>query len=391
MMLEQRVPFSLIFLVAGLGACAPFAIDTYLSSMPRIAESFHTDLSNIAITVSLFIFGMSVGQLIGGSLSDKVGRLSVILLGLSMFIVASIMLMLAGSLNTFLIWRIIQSLGSGMAGICGPALIRDHVDGKASAKVFSLVALVTMLAPAIAPAVGTGIIQFAPWQAIFGFLALLGCVLLFFSLKTLNFEKPKHTASLNHKTRVMDIITNKRSALFLIIQSCTFCVIMIFLTNASFMYQEYFQTTEELFTMLVIANVIGVMIINRLSSFMLNHYAPEKLLSFFLFLQYICVLVVMYGVLFDSENFVLIATALVLMMSASGGIGPNCTALFMRDYAHCAGLAASLLFSLQSITAAIVSAFVAKLASTSLLPLALAFVCVVSSGLICSILVKKIK
>ncbi len=388
---ERKATPILIFLVVSLGAIPPFAVDTYLSSMPLIAESFQTHLSNISITVSIFIFGMSFGQLLGGSLSDKIGRLPIIIIGLSVFSFASFMLMVTGSLYAFWAWRVVQSLGGGMASICGTALIRDNVDGKESAKLFTLVSLFMMLAPAIAPMVGTFIINFAPWQSIFAFLGMLGVLVLAISLKVLNFEKPKHQVQSESKTKVLDIFTNKRSLLLIIIQSCSNCVVLTFLTNSSFVYQEYFNTSAELFTALVAANVAVVMIINRISSWSLNHHSPEKLLSFFLTLQLLSVLTALYGIFFDAQNLPLIASALICMMGATGGIAPNCTSLFMRDYAHCSGLAASLLFSVQNVAAALTSAFIATLLIDSLIPFGSAFFIIVSIALICSIMVNKYK
>ncbi len=388
-MLTQKVPLNLILLIASIGAISPFAVDTYLSSMPLIAQSFQTDISNISITVSIYVLGMSIGQLIGGRISDNIGRLPVICFGLSVFTIASLMIMISGSLGAFILWRVLQSLGSGMASICATAIVRDNAQGQESAKLFSLIALITMLAPAIAPTVGTIIISFAPWEAIFAFLALLGILVLVFALKILKFEKPKPTSNNKGKTTAFDIFSNKRSLLLLTVQSFAFCVIMIFLANSSFAYQQYFKCSAETFTLLVVANVIGVMIINRISSFMLNRYTADKILVFFLILQFISASNLLYAVFFAPHNLTLVAISLITIMSFGGGIGPNSTALFMRDYAHCAGFAASILFSLQSIVAAAVSAFVAKTLSTSLIPLGIAFFTVVTIALFCAIIIGK--
>ncbi len=372
----QKISPIMIFFIASLGAIPPFGIDTYLSSMPIIAEHFSTDLSQISITVSMFVFGMSLGQLIGGNLSDKLGRLPIILCGLSIFTIASIMLMIVDNIEFFWIWRIIQSLGGGMASICSAALIRDHSEGTQSAKLFSLVALIVMLAPAIAPSVGTLIIYFAPWQAIFAFLAFLAIFVACFALKMLSFGKPIHQTK-NQDSKLIHILKNKRSMMYLALQCCSYGIIMIFLTNASFIYQKYFNLSEKHFSLLMSLPVIGVMVMNRLSSYLLKYFSPEKILAAFLSIQFCFALAFLSCTIFQPEKIIYI-TCLICTVACNGGIVPNTMALFMRDYAHCSGLAASLLFSSQSFVAASISALVAFLLVDSLLPLGIAFLIAVS-------------
>nr|WP_255484182.1 MFS transporter [Agarivorans sp. B2Z047] len=137
--MQQRISKKLIILLASVFAITPYAIDSYLPAIPIIATDFGVNTSLVAITVSIYVFGMALGQLIGGPLSDKYGRKPIMVIGLLIFAVCSVFLAFANNLALFWLWRILQSIGGGIAVVGVPAVIRDNAEGKEAAKLFSLV------------------------------------------------------------------------------------------------------------------------------------------------------------------------------------------------------------------------------------------------------------
>ncbi len=174
---SKTISKTLILTLATVFAISPFAIDTYLPAMPNMAEAMQVDISMVSVTVSLYILGMAAGQLIGGPLSDQKGRRFVMILGLLIFAAGSVLLTTSTSIEILWLWRFIQAAGGGMAVVGVPAIIRDISSGKESAKLFSLIALIMMIAPSIAPTVGTFILTLSGWQWIFYFLAVIAVIL----------------------------------------------------------------------------------------------------------------------------------------------------------------------------------------------------------------------
>jgi len=102
---------ALILTLAAVFALTPFTIDSYLPAMPTMAKAMGVDISLMSVTVSLYIFGLAIGQLIGGPLSDKKGRGYAMISGLAVFAIASILLTTATQIEVLWVWRVVQAVG----------------------------------------------------------------------------------------------------------------------------------------------------------------------------------------------------------------------------------------------------------------------------------------
>jgi len=160
---------NLAFKLALLVALTPFAIDTYLPAMLNIAVSMNASVNDVSMTIPLFLIGFALGQLVGGPLSDRYGRKPIAYIGLAVFLVCSLLISLSDNVETFYILRFIQAVGGGFATVVSAAIVRDLYSGKESAKVFSMITLVMMVAPLIAPALGAVMLAIGDWQHIFIF------------------------------------------------------------------------------------------------------------------------------------------------------------------------------------------------------------------------------
>ena len=160
-------PRRVALLVAANTALAPFAIDAYLPAMGIIAESIGASIHRTELSISVFLFGFALGQLCFGPLSDRMGRKPVLLGGLVVFMLASLAITMVDSLPTLLLWRFIQALGGGACVVNSAAIVRDCFSGREAAKVMSTMAMIMMLAPLVAPAVGSLLLHVAGWWLIY--------------------------------------------------------------------------------------------------------------------------------------------------------------------------------------------------------------------------------
>ncbi|MFS1437337.1 Bcr/CflA family efflux MFS transporter [Shewanella sp. 10N.286.48.A6] len=367
--MNKHISTSLLFLLAAVSALSPFAIDSYLSAIPIIAAELNSDIAFVSVTVSIYIFGLAIGQLIGGPLSDRFGRLPIIGLGLFLFGLGSMLIAMTTSIETLWLYRIIQAIGGGISIVGIPAIIRDHTQGKESARLFSLIMLISMIAPSIAPSFGTLVLKTLGWHWIFilmaGFGVLLGLLAFKMNLKNHN-NKPKEAAKEKHLGGYAAVLKQRQYMGFLLAQAFGFAMLMTFLANAPFAYIKHFDVTEEMFSALLILNVVGVVTVNRLNNRLLNKYEPAALLKAFTFMQLLAVVVLLLVTLFMPQSLLLTVAALVLVTSPIGGIMPNSSASFMNGFAKNAGTAAAALGTAQYVIGALVSACAALFSQDSL-------------------------
>lgn len=368
--MNKKMSTSLIMLLAAVFAMSPFAIDSYLPAIPAMAADLNIETSMVSVTVSIYVLGMAIGQLFGGPLSDRFGRRPIMVAGLLIFSVGSLLIASAESMEMLWSWRVIQSIGGGIAVVGVPATIRDNAEGKEAARLFSLVALIMMLAPSIAPTVGTIVLKTLGWPSIFIILSVVAVVVAVGAAVVM--PKAEKVTKQKKSGGYISVIKERRALGYLLAQAFGYAVLMTFITNAPFAYIEHFEVTVELFSGLFIANVVGIVIVNRANSLLLRVYEPAILLKAFLGMQLIGGVTLVGSMIIAPENLWFAVVGFVISIAANGGIMSNSSACFMRFFANSAGVASALLGAVQYGVGAAVSALAAMLSVDTLWPMILA-------------------
>ncbi|MGM0622932.1 MAG: multidrug effflux MFS transporter [Campylobacterota bacterium] len=275
--MKHQLPKYFIFLLASLTAISPFAIDTYLPAMLSMSEYFNSSIGSIEITLSIYLIGLSIGQLIGGPLSDRFGRKVMINLGLGLYITASFMIANAQSLEMLWAFRFLQAIGGGFAIVNVAAIVRDNFEGKENAKTLSFIAMIMMVAPMIAPAVGSLILSFASWKAIFLFLALYASLVLVWI--QLIPETSAKTKSKNVLKDYLSILTHKIAPFLAFSAAFAMAGMFVFITKSSFIYMEYFGLDKNLFTLFFAINVATLIGFNRLNISLLAKHDRDSIVK----------------------------------------------------------------------------------------------------------------
>lgn len=268
----------LLMLLAAVVATTPLAIDMYLPAMPMMAAELDTSISLVQQSLSIFLAAYGCGMLLFGPLADMLGRRPLAVFGLSGFILASVALSLVNSIEWFLGWRAVQALAGAAASVVVPGIIR-HLYQQHTAKGMSYVSMIMMLAPLLAPAMGSGVIWLASWQAIFLFLAMYGIVVVGFCWRFLpeisSFGVQQRPAFFSgyvkvfrHKAAWPDIASSMFASF------AFFC----FLTAVSFVYIGYFGVSEQMFALLFGFNVLALMSANLLNSRLVVRFGPQRML-----------------------------------------------------------------------------------------------------------------
>jgi DHA1 family bicyclomycin/chloramphenicol resistance-like MFS transporter len=175
-----------VALLAGLMALNAFAIDAMIPALPEIGEQLGvSDDNRRQLVVVAYMFGFGSTQLIWGPLADRFGRKPVLAAGIALYAVFATLCSLAWSFPVLIAARALQGASAAVSRVLVVAMVRDLFEGEAMARVMSLVFMVFMLVPVLAPSVGQGILLVGPWQAIFGVLAAYALVMLVWSWRRL--------------------------------------------------------------------------------------------------------------------------------------------------------------------------------------------------------------
>ncbi|MFN4165548.1 MAG: multidrug effflux MFS transporter [Ferrovibrio sp.] len=172
----RRLP-SVVILIA-MSALGPMALNIFMPSMPGLARHFQVDYGLVQLTLTFYLIGLGLAQLVYGPLSDRYGRRPVLLWGLGIFCVGSLLCALAPSIEMLMIGRAFQAVGGCSGLVLGRAIIRDLYDRDRSAAMIGYVTMAMSLAPMFSPALGGYLDTLFGWRASFAFCALAGVIVL---------------------------------------------------------------------------------------------------------------------------------------------------------------------------------------------------------------------
>ena len=172
-------------MIAALAMLGPFSIDAYLPAFPEIGRTFDVPAFAIQQTLSVYLLAYAAMMLWHGALSDALGRRPVVIANLIVFGVATLGCMIAGNIQSLLLFRALQGVSAGGPLVVGRAIIRDRFHGPEAQRLMSQVTLIFGLAPAIAPVIGGILLNVLGWRSIFGLLLALTVLTLVWSVRAL--------------------------------------------------------------------------------------------------------------------------------------------------------------------------------------------------------------
>lgn len=349
----------LTIVLAALSALSPFSIDTYAPAMPTMALYFGSAISEIELSMTIYIMGYAIGQFFGGPLSDNFGRRPIVFIGLGIFIISSFLLSICDSIAQLYTLRFIQALGGGFSIVVSMAITRDLFSGSDLAKRISYISMFMMAAPLIAPAVGTILIKIFSWKAIFTFLTLYSILVItligiFIPETRKNNNKNKENIFRKTASAYISVFTNSKAMSLILAAALGFAGMYTFITGSSNIYIEHFHMSLELFPILFGSNVILVIIMGAVNVQLLKHFEPQKILNVGLLIQLFAGLSLFLIMLNDNAPFILVFSLIVIFVGILGIIFGNANALVLQMYPNSSGATMAVIgvceFSIAAIT-----------------------------------------
>ncbi|NVJ52215.1 MAG: multidrug effflux MFS transporter [Campylobacteraceae bacterium] len=357
----------LIVLLAVLSSVAPIATDTYIPSIPDIANSFNVSIEKIELTLSIFLIGFSVGQIFGGPLSDRIGRRKSSLIGLVGFSFISFIMIFSGNVYQLWVLRFIEAFFGGIVVVNAMAVVRDKFHGDEAAKVLSLIGTIRSIAPLIAPAIGSFIIHFYSWEAIFLFFTFYALFIAFMVYKDLDesYTYVKQSVYQSYKR----VLTHKVAMKAMLTLSLGFSGFFILISKSSFIFIEHYGISTDLFPFFFGFNFIILISMIKVNLIMLRKYKPLFLVKTSLLIQIL--ISIIWILTSDIQTLPLTMALMAGYMSMMAFIFGNCMALAMEHFQKNAGVASGVVGVLQFGLGAIISSLALLSHSSSFLPIAI--------------------
>ncbi|ANQ51394.1 multidrug effflux MFS transporter [Flammeovirga sp. MY04] len=366
-----------VFLLGSLAMIGPLNIDTCLPALSHISKDFGVPFSDVEISMSLFFLFFGVGQLLGGYYSDRKGRKVIVVSGLIISLIASVLLSFSNGLNTFYIGRAVQALGGGFVGVSIAAIVRDNFTGKDAASVMSLVTMIAMGAPLVAPTIGATLLKFFTWHSIFIFIGIYSIIVLVpFFMKMKN-KVPDPSDNISFLRGLKTVYSNKPALAYMCVMAIPSGALYTYLTTAPFVYQEFFKLSESHFAIIFGLNGGGLIIMNKINSVLVQKHSPRKLLHIGLCIHLSTLSLILLSILFFTPQIYIVLPLLTLHLSSLGLLSGNATSIALEKYEKkFAGLANSQMRVVGIAFGALAGATASKLNNGTLVPaFAVMFAC----------------
>lgn len=254
----------LLYLYVFLGALAafpPLVTDMYLPALPAMASYFKASPSVIQTGLAMCIFGLAVGQLMFGPLSDKYGRKPLLGSALMLFLLSTVACIFSPSIQWFNLCRFFQGLGGAGGVVLSRSAATDCYSGRELAKTLAIIGAINGIAPVTAPVIGGLFAEAIGWRGIFGILFGIGCALLaaFLPFRESYSREKRHKGGLGSLFKQSAIILKNRAYIvYVIMFGLTNGVLFGYISSASFILQNDFGLSEMLFGIVFAINSLGI-------------------------------------------------------------------------------------------------------------------------------------
>ncbi|MFR9773509.1 multidrug effflux MFS transporter [Nocardia sp. SC052] len=362
----------LLVVLGLLSAVAPFATDMYLPSFTGLAADLHTGASSVQLTLTTFLIGLALGQLVIGPLSDRFGRRRPLLLATATATVMTVLCALAPNIWLLVVLRFAQGF-SGAAGIViGRAVAADRVSGAAAARIFTLFASIGGIAPVVAPLLGGALVPVG-WRSEFWVLSAIFLAMFCGALLVVPESLPadrRHVGGLATTGRVVRTLVADRGYLgYTLVFALGFAGLMGYISASPFVIENVLGLSTAEYTVVFAVNALGMMAVGVLSSRLTKRFRPQSILS--AGQGVILVLSVALLVLFAAgASAALILPVLFVLVSSFTTILGTASALAVGRAPHAAGSASALLGALQFLLGALVSPLVGLGGTATGIPMA---------------------
>ncbi len=370
--LRQESP-QLLFLLAAFVALGPLSTDMYLPAMPTLVSVLNADISQVQLTLSLYLAGFSFFHLVCGPLSDRFGRKPILAGGMIIFFMASVGCAQSSTVMELSFWRFMQGVGACVGPTLARAMVRDMYQPLRLPKALATMNAIMALAPVIAPILGGFMLLVWPWPGIFMFLAVYALVAIILLLVKVpeSLTKVQSLKPANILANYWLLIKNKRFLTAILAASFLYAGAFAFVSGSSFILIDFMQVPSEQFGYWFAFIVAGYFLGNLFTIRYSHRFDPRQLMmagALLGLLAGVAMVVLSWLQIYHPLSIVLP----IAVYTGSIGIAlPQAMAAALEPFAHMAGTASALMGFAQMGAASLAAAIVGLYLTGEPMPLAL--------------------
>ena len=363
---------SIVFILGLLAMLMPLSIDMYLPALPVIAGQFGVPAGSAQMTLSTYILGFALGQLIYGPMADSIGRKPVILGGTLIFAAAAVACALAQSIDQLIIMRFFHGLAAAAASVVINALMRDMYPREEFSRMMSFVMLVTTIAPLLAPMIGGAVLIWFSWHAIFWILAvaalLASAMIAFFIRETL---PPDRRQPFHLRTTVGNfaaLFRHKRVLSYMLASGFSFAGMFSFLSAGPFVYIEINHVSPQDFGYYFALNIVFLFVMTIINGRFVRRIGALNMFRSGLWIQFVMALWMVVTALLG-VGFWSLVVGVAAFVGCVSLVSSNAMAVILDEFPHMAGTASSLAGTFRFGIGAIVGALLSMSTFNSAWPM----------------------
>jgi len=362
-----------LLILGALVALGPLSTDAYVPGLPRLADDLRSSSSTAQLTVTTCLVGLAVGQLLAGPMSDALGRRKPLLLGLSVYTAAGLLCAMAPDVGLLILFRGVQGVGGAFALVIAYACVRDRYAGKAAARYFSLLLLVTGLAPVFAPLVGAQILRLSGWRGVFVALAVLSGALLLACIGALPESLPAHRrqpGGLRATGSVyVRLLTDRHLVGYALTNAFVFAAMFAYISGSPFVLEDIHGLSPQQYSLMFAVNAFGLVAAAQASGRLVRHIDAQVLLGIGVIGSAAGGVALLVFVTAGAGLWPMLA-AFFTVVTSVGLVLPNAPALALEGHGSHAGAAAALLGFAQFLLGGLAAPLVGFHGSNSAIPMA---------------------
>ncbi|WP_144817055.1 MULTISPECIES: Bcr/CflA family multidrug efflux MFS transporter [Enterobacteriaceae] len=369
---RQHSSLRIVFILGLLAMLMPLSIDMYLPALPVIAQQFGVPAGSAQMTLSTYILGFALGQLLYGPMADSLGRKPVILGGTLIFAVAAGACALAQSIDQLITLRFFHGLAAAAASVVINALMRDIYPKEEFSRMMSFVMLVTTIAPLLAPMIGGAVLVWLSWHAIFWILAiaaLLASLMIFFFIsETLPVERRQPFRIRTTLGNFATLFRHKRVLSYMLASGFSFAGMFSFLSAGPFVYIELNHVLPQNFGYYFALNIVFLFMMTIINGRFVRRVGALRMFRAGLWIQFVMALWMVVSAAFD-VGFWALVVGVAAFVGCVSLVASNAMAVILDEFPHMAGTASSLAGTFRFGIGAIVGALLSLATFNSAWPM----------------------
>lgn len=363
----------MILILGSLATISPFSIDMYLPGFPRIATDLNTTIDKVQLSLTGYLIGICIGQILYGPLLDRFGRKKPLYAGLIIYMLASIGCAFTHSVDALIIMRFFQAIGGCVGLVASQALVSDIFAKDKRAEVFSMITLVIAISPMIAPTVGGYVTAAFGWNWIFFILSGIAVAILsgvYFFLPT--GKEPDTSVSLKPQAVLGSFFTVLRQPQFLIYTlagGLATAAPFAYIAGSSDVFMNIYKVTEQQYGWIFAFLAVAMIGSTQLNHFLLKKYNSEQIIKTTLLYQSVVGTLLVLGVYNNWYNLYTLIGMMFIFLTGQGLTGPNTSAISLAPFKKHTGSASALMGSWRMGAGAIISIIVSVMHNNTAIPM----------------------